>query len=597
VRYSSSPAIDRDVAFTRFKSMPYAIARIAKLKAGNIAGSGMHVDRSRKTTNANPQIANVTLIHHNDRDRSLTDVVNRKIDETPQLRKIRTDAVYCVELLLTASPNYFRPDAPDRYGHYEPEKLDSWVEANVRWLQQQYQDRIVRAELHLDEATPHIHAYLVPLDDRGQLNCKSIFGGREKLRAFQDSYHQAVNHLGLERGVSGSQANHLDIKDFYTIVNQGAELDLDLNLDRIQQLQTQAAAYKLTTAKNQQLERTLKLLTQQNSQLTQQLRDTKKTAETQDQIYQTLTHQLPPVPLSQIAYELGLDPDSKDQKKWREPRTNRELEIVGSGFYDWQTMKGGLGAIDLVMSVRQADFHHAVSWLTDRFGEAVALQLTLQQTQQMVMERPQEQFIPPIAGTEHWAGVREMLTQKRQLPTKLIDGLHSAGRIYADGRQQLVCLNRSLTGEVNGATVVNPQEEDPMRQLANGSQRSQGWFYLESQSAGNIHKVVLLDSPLEVLAYATLHPSEERILYLAVNDGGWVPEELKNIGEMVLATETELHNLPELVERHLPKQHSWDEDLRDYLARVQVALVQKQFQEQPDREQAVEKYCGLELGG
>jgi hypothetical protein len=38
--------------------------------------------------------------------------------------------------------------------------------------------------------------YLVPLDDRGQLNCKSIFGGREKLRAFQDSYHQAVNDEG-----------------------------------------------------------------------------------------------------------------------------------------------------------------------------------------------------------------------------------------------------------------------------------------------------------------------------------------------------------------------------------------------------------------
>jgi Plasmid recombination enzyme len=577
--------------------MPYAIARIAKLKAGNIAGSGMHVDRSRKTSNANPKIANVTLIHHDDRNRSLTDIVNRKIDETPQLRKIRTDAVYCVELLLTASPNYFRPDTPDRYGHYEPAKLDPWVDANVRWLQQQYQDRIVRAELHLDEATPHIHAYLVPLDDRGQLNCKSIFGGREKLRAFQDSYHQAVDRLGLERGVSGSQANHLDIKDFYTIVNQGTELDLELNLDRIQQLQTQAAAYNLTTAKNQQLERTLKLLTHQNSQLNQQLRDTKKTAETQDRIYRTLTDRVPPVPLSQIAYELGLKPDLPDLKKWRQPGTNREIEIAGAGFYDWQTMKGGLGAIDLVMSIQQTDFHQAVNWLTDQFGEAAALQLTLQQTQQMVVERPQEQFIPPIAATEHWAGVREVLMRERQLPIKLIDRLHSAGQIYADGRQHLVCLNRSLTGEVNGATVVNPEGDDASRQLADDSRRSQGWFYLDSQGAGNIYKVVLLDSPLEVLAYVTLHPSEERMLYLAVNDSGWVPEELKNVGEMVVATKTELHNLPPKVDRHLPKHGIWGEDLRDYLAGVQVELVQKQSQERTAREQAVEKPRGLELGG
>jgi hypothetical protein len=567
--------------------MPYAIARIAKLKAGNIAGSGMHVDRSRKTSNANPKIANVTLIHHDDRDRSLTDVVNRKIDETPQLRKIRTDAVYCVELLLTASPNYFRPDAPDRYGHYEPAKLDPWVEANVRWLQQQYQDRIVRAELHLDEATPHIHAYLVPLDDRGQLNCKSIFGGREKLRAFQDSYHQAVDRLGLERGVSGSQANHLDIKDFYTIVNQGTELDLDLNLDRIQQLQTQAAAYNLTTAKNQQLERTLKLLTQQNSQLTQQLRDIKK----------TLTDRVPPVPLSQIAYELGLKPDLPDLKKWRQPGNNREIEIAGAGFYDWQTMKGGLGAIDLVMSVRQTDFHHAVNWLTDRFGEAAALQLTLQQTQQMIVDRPREQFIPPIAASDRWAEMRETLTRKRKLPIKLIDRLHSAGQIYADGRQHLVCLNRSLTGEVNGATVVNLQGDDLSKQLADDSRRSQGWFYLESQGAGNIHKVVLLDSPLEALAYVTLHPRDERMLYLAVNDSGWLPEELKDVGEMVVATQTELSNLSDLVDRHLPKHGSWGQDLRDYLAQVQVELVQKQSQERTAREQAVEKPRGLELGG
>jgi hypothetical protein len=238
--------------------------------------------------------------------------------------------------------------------------------------------------------------------------------------------------LGLERGVSGSQANHLDIKDFYTIVNQGTELDLDLNLDRIQQLQTQAAAYNLTTAKNQQLERTLKLLTHQNSQLTQQLRDTKKTAETQDRIDRTLTHRVPPVPLSQIAYELGLKPDLPDQKKWREPGTNRELEIAGAGFYDWQTMKGGVGAIDLVMSVRQTDFHEAVNWLTDRFGEAAALQLTLQQTQQMIVDRLREQFIPPIAAIDRWAEMRETLTRKRKLPIKLIDRLHSiAYRVVA----------------------------------------------------------------------------------------------------------------------------------------------------------------------
>ena len=35
--------------------------------------------------------------------------------------------------------------------------------------------KIVRAELHLDESTSHIHVYLVPLDERG------IKGSRAKL--------------------------------------------------------------------------------------------------------------------------------------------------------------------------------------------------------------------------------------------------------------------------------------------------------------------------------------------------------------------------------------------------------------------------------
>ncbi len=64
-----------------------------------------------------------------------------------------------------------------------------------QWLDDQYGDRIVRAELHLDEATPHIHAYLVPLDERGKLNCRGLFGGRAKLSKFQDSY--ALCHVSF----------------------------------------------------------------------------------------------------------------------------------------------------------------------------------------------------------------------------------------------------------------------------------------------------------------------------------------------------------------------------------------------------------------
>ena len=202
--------------------MPYAIIRIAKLKKSNIGGSGSHVSRSRPTLNADisKQADNTTLIHNNDRELPLGDVVAAKIAANHKKRKIRPDAVHAVEFMLTASPEYFRPDKPSEYGAYDPVRLSQWQSATTQWLQREYGDRIVRAQLHLDEATPHIHAYLVPLDDRGQLNCRGIFGQRASMFALQDAYAAAMKPLGIERGARNSQAKHTDVKKYYTDVNE-----------------------------------------------------------------------------------------------------------------------------------------------------------------------------------------------------------------------------------------------------------------------------------------------------------------------------------------------------------------------------------------
>ena len=175
--------------------MPHAIARIAKLNSGNIASSEQHTKRVRSTPNANPEIKNIRLGGQPETSDSptLDTLVRQRIGE----QTIRKNAVLCVEMLLTASPEYFRPDDPSRAGYYQPQRLEDFQTAVHQWLDEQYGERIVRAELHLDEATPHIHAYLVPLDERGKLNCRGLFGGREKLSKFQDSYAEALSPLML----------------------------------------------------------------------------------------------------------------------------------------------------------------------------------------------------------------------------------------------------------------------------------------------------------------------------------------------------------------------------------------------------------------
>ena len=174
--------------------MAYGICRIQKLKAGSVSGSALHTNRERYTPNADPAQPHIRIIGQPDGPNTpeLETLVRQRIGD----QTIRKNAVLAVEFLLTASPEYFRPDDPGRAGHYEPQRLEDFQHQACVWLTNNYGDRIVRAELHLDEATPHIHAYLVPLDEKGKLNCRALFGGsRYRLSELQDSFAAAMSPL------------------------------------------------------------------------------------------------------------------------------------------------------------------------------------------------------------------------------------------------------------------------------------------------------------------------------------------------------------------------------------------------------------------
>lgn len=204
--------------------MAYAIARIAKLKGGSVAASGKHVDRLRETPNADrtKERENKTLI--GDR-RPLAQSVKEMIDEHGG--KPRRDSVECVELMLGASPEHFTEGREE----VNPERVREFTEKAVEFLKEQYGERCVKAVLHMDEKTPHVQAFMVPIDGRGKLNCKSFFGSREKLRAFQDAYAEKMESLGLERGVEGSRATHEDVQRFYGAINR--EVRLRIHPERV----------------------------------------------------------------------------------------------------------------------------------------------------------------------------------------------------------------------------------------------------------------------------------------------------------------------------------------------------------------------------
>ncbi len=516
--------------------MAYAIARLKKLKRGNISGSASHTARERETPNADPTQKNIRFIGSLNPQERLEDLVLAKIGDSEQKRKIRTDAVYCVELLLSASPSYFRPNCPTQAGYYEPQKLDDWVEATHQWLADEYGSRIVRAELHLDEATPHIHAYFVPLDDEGQLRCNHFFDGRQKIHEFQDSYYQTMRLIELERGIKGSRAKHQDIKDFYRIVEEGRDLEVD-ELSAAQ-LKAKAADRDRANQRKQEMEATAKALSLENDQLRRRIEQ----LEQDNQSIKKLTEWSTDLALDDVAWELGL---------WRKGNEwvggNHIINIDASQFTDFGngSSLGGNSAIDLVKHVNQCNQVQAIAWLGERFGEVGAKRAAIAHAQKVaaliIQTQPVPQFAPPIEDKKQWQQVEHYLTQKRGIPSDCVQMLHNQGLVYADSKANVVFVMRDLNGKTKGAFLEGTANTFSGYEL--GTVRRDSWFYftLGKKPSEQTSTVVLSDSPIDAISVAMLEYQvkgipENRTVYMAADDTSNLPvERLRNVTHVQVA--------------------------------------------------------------
>ena len=203
----------------KFKSgvaMSFVILRTTKLKtAGEIGGSLGHTFRLMKTPNADK-----SKLHLNEHEFSLNQIKQNIKDRLPE--KVRKNGVRVVEYLITASPDW------QGWGT-DAEK--DFFDTAKRWLKEKHgSENVVGLSIHRDETTPHLIAYVVPIDENGKLNARGIFGGRDKMSAMQSSFADQIKELGLERGIEGSRAKHTTIKQFYADIQapiQKADIQCD----------------------------------------------------------------------------------------------------------------------------------------------------------------------------------------------------------------------------------------------------------------------------------------------------------------------------------------------------------------------------------
>ncbi len=199
----------------------YAILRLKKLKTGgNIAAMQQHIWRERETPNADPQQQQPELLYgQKDAQKAVESrLVNLGI-------KPRSNAVRSLDILLTASPDYFRDDGHGP-GEWHEKRMREWAQGQVEYVSRRFgSENVAQVTLHLDEATPHIHATVVPITQDGRLSARDVVGNRSKLRDLQTDYAAAMNPLGLDRGVEGSRATHQTVKRWYAETEKALEKD------------------------------------------------------------------------------------------------------------------------------------------------------------------------------------------------------------------------------------------------------------------------------------------------------------------------------------------------------------------------------------
>jgi hypothetical protein len=199
---------------------PYAVLRVDRRKAkamAAIAASSAHTMREKPTPNADPDGAAPVVMHLADGKTPYQ--AARHLLEGAERRN--RDTVLCREIVLSASPSYFRPRRESMGGVFEPDKVKAWCTASLAWAKRQWPDQLASFVVHTDEMNVHAHLLVVPRVKSAagvwKLNSKALFD-RERLRELQTGYGAALSPLGIRRGEPGSQAVHSEVRQFYGAV-------------------------------------------------------------------------------------------------------------------------------------------------------------------------------------------------------------------------------------------------------------------------------------------------------------------------------------------------------------------------------------------
>lgn len=191
--------------------MSKIVARMMKLKSGNLNGIGNHNDRLfSKHKNAEIDLErtskNYDLI---DRKGSISSDVKGYIESHKTSKKaLRKDAVLVNEWIISSDHGFFEK--------LDEERTKAFFAASVDYFKAKFGAENVRyAVVHMDETTPHMHMGIVPFDEDYKLAAKRVFD-RQALLGVQEGLPAYLQARGfeIERGTPDPERKNLSIPEY-----------------------------------------------------------------------------------------------------------------------------------------------------------------------------------------------------------------------------------------------------------------------------------------------------------------------------------------------------------------------------------------------
>ena len=212
--------------------MGYAVLHLEKAK-GTDSRMSAHIERTVHPKNADRTRTHLNreLVQFPEGVRNRTQAIAHRVETAGIRRKVGTNQVRAIRVLLTGSNRDMKQIEADG-------RLDDWCNDSLQWLRETYgEQNLVSAVLHMDKKTPHIHATVIPIvtgerrkagqeEQNGKKKyrkknpqdvrlCADDVMARHRLKHYQDTYAQAMNKYGLQRGVDGSLARHISTMQYY----------------------------------------------------------------------------------------------------------------------------------------------------------------------------------------------------------------------------------------------------------------------------------------------------------------------------------------------------------------------------------------------